>query len=121
WSACDPLHPHTWLKTVVVRENMHGITNRMTGGGTAACLQSLEAGGLSEGLSDVIAEWTEQKDAEIHDYVVGLGVGNKAQGLQSKPFSTDPTVNPLTYASAGLLREIHNIGEIWTNMLHNFY
>ena len=27
----------------------HGITNRMTGGGTGRCLQTLESGGLGEG------------------------------------------------------------------------
>ncbi|KAJ6522179.1 Fungalysin metallopeptidase-domain-containing protein [Mycena vulgaris] len=106
---------------VVVHENMHGITNRMTGGGAANCLQSLEAGGLGEGWSDAMAEWTEQKDATIRDYVVGAGVSGKAEGLRSKPYSTDKTVNPLTYASAGQLREVHNIGEVWTNMLHNVY
>ncbi|KAJ7631813.1 Fungalysin metallopeptidase-domain-containing protein [Mycena rosella] len=106
---------------VVVHENMHGITNRMTGGGTAACLQSLEAGGMGEGWSDAMAEWTEQKDATIKDYVVGAFVGNKAQGLRSKPYSTDKTVNPLTFASAGQLQEVHNIGEVWANMLHNVY
>ncbi|KAJ7089038.1 Fungalysin metallopeptidase-domain-containing protein [Mycena crocata] len=106
---------------VVVHENMHGITNRMTGGGTATCLQSLEAGGLGEGWSDAMAEWTEQKDATIRDYVVGAHVANKAAGLRSAPFSTDKTVNALTFASAGRSREVHNIGEVWANMLHNVY
>lgn len=34
---------------IVTHENTHGITNRMTGGGTAACLQTTESGGLGEG------------------------------------------------------------------------
>lgn len=34
---------------IVVHENTHGMTNRMTGGGTAACLQTTESGGLGEG------------------------------------------------------------------------
>ncbi|KAJ7165457.1 Fungalysin metallopeptidase-domain-containing protein [Mycena crocata] len=106
---------------VIVHENMHGITNRMTGGGSAACLQSLEAGGLGEGWSDAMAEWTEQKDATVRDYVLGAFVANKAQGLRSRPFSTSKTTNPLTFASAGRSREVHNIGEVWANMLHNVY
>ncbi|KAJ7479620.1 Fungalysin metallopeptidase-domain-containing protein [Mycena latifolia] len=106
---------------VVVHENMHGITNRMTGGGTAACLQSLEAGGLGEGWSDAMAEWVSQKDATIRDFVVGAFVGDNAQGLRSRPFSTDKNVNELTFASAGRLQEVHNIGEVWANMLHNVY
>jgi hypothetical protein len=40
----------------VVHENTHGITNRMTGGGTGRCLQTTEAGGMGEGWSDAFAE-----------------------------------------------------------------
>ncbi|KAJ6536427.1 Fungalysin metallopeptidase-domain-containing protein [Mycena vulgaris] len=107
---------------VVVHEAMHGITNRMTGGGSASCLQTLEAGGLGEGWSDAMAEWTEQTDATSRDFVIGPGVANSDKGLRSHPFSTSPAVNPLTYASAGQLREVHtDIGEVWANMLHNVY
>lgn len=42
--------------SIVVHENTHGITNRMTGGGTGRCLQTMEAGGLGEGWSDAMAE-----------------------------------------------------------------
>lgn len=41
---------------VVVHELTHGITNCLTGGGTAACLQTLEAQGLGEGWSDAVAD-----------------------------------------------------------------
>lgn len=43
--------------SVVVHEMTHGITNRMTGGGTAACLQGAESKGLGEGWSDAMAEY----------------------------------------------------------------
>lgn len=42
---------------IVVHEMTHGITNRMTGGGTGSCLQSTEAGGMGEGWSDAMAEY----------------------------------------------------------------
>ena len=42
---------------IVVHEMTHGITNRMTGGGTGRCLQTTEAGGLGEGWSDTMAEY----------------------------------------------------------------
>ena len=42
---------------IVVHEMTHGITNRMTGGGTGRCLQSTEAAGLGEGWSDAMAEY----------------------------------------------------------------
>ncbi|KAJ7282449.1 Fungalysin metallopeptidase-domain-containing protein [Mycena rebaudengoi] len=105
---------------VVVHEAMHGITNRLTGGGTATCLQTLEAGGLGEGWSDALAEWTEQKSATIEDYVLGTFVSNTAN-IRTKPYSTDKAVNPLTYADVGINNEVHNIGEVWANMLHNVY
>jgi len=35
----------------------HGVSNRMTGGGTGFCLQTLEAGGMGEGWSDALAEY----------------------------------------------------------------
>ena len=41
---------------IVIHENTHGITNRMTGGGTGRCLQTTEAGGMGEGWSDAMAE-----------------------------------------------------------------
>lgn len=40
---------------IVVHEMTHGITNRLTGGGTGRCLQTLEAGGLGEGWGDAMA------------------------------------------------------------------
>jgi extracellular elastinolytic metalloproteinase len=45
---------------IVVHEMTHGITNRMTGGGTGRCLQTTEAGGMGEGWSDAMANWMEK-------------------------------------------------------------
>ncbi|KAJ6571056.1 Fungalysin metallopeptidase-domain-containing protein [Mycena capillaripes] len=106
---------------VVAHEYTHGITNRMTGGGTGECLQSTEAGGMGEGWSDAMAEWTEQTSATIKDYVMGTYVINDPAGIRTHPYSTSKTTNPLTYASVGTLNEVHNIGEVWANMLHNVY
>ena len=41
---------------IIVHEMTHGITNRLTGGGTARCLQSTESRGMGEGWSDAMAE-----------------------------------------------------------------
>ncbi|RDB26236.1 Extracellular metalloproteinase 9 [Hypsizygus marmoreus] len=106
---------------IIVHEMTHGITNRMTGGGTGRCLQTTEAGGMGEGWSDAMAEWTEQKSANITDYVMGQYVINSAAGIRTHPYSTDPAVNPLRYSSIANLNEVHNIGEVWANLLHNVY
>ena len=33
----------------------------------------------------------------------------------------ESTVNPLRYSSLKTLNEVHNIGEVWANMLYNVY
>jgi len=42
---------------VMIHEMTHGITNRLTGGGTGRCLQTLEASGLGEGWGDAMASY----------------------------------------------------------------
>ncbi|KAG6844686.1 hypothetical protein H0H87_004661 [Tephrocybe sp. NHM501043] len=47
------------LENVIITHEMtHGITNRMTGGRTGRCLQTTEAGGMGEGWSDAMAEFS---------------------------------------------------------------
>ncbi|KAJ7895017.1 Fungalysin metallopeptidase-domain-containing protein [Mycena leptocephala] len=106
---------------VPVHENTHGVTNRMTGGGTGACLQTTEAGGMGEGWSDAMADWTEKTSADVPDYVMGQYIINSPAGIRTHPYSTSATVNPLKYGNIATLNEVHNIGEIWANLLHNIY
>ncbi|KAJ7464297.1 Fungalysin metallopeptidase-domain-containing protein [Mycena galericulata] len=106
---------------IPVHENTHGVTNRLTGGGTGACLQTTEAGGMGEGWSDAMADWTEKTSAAVPDYVMGTYVINDPSGIRTHPYSTSSTVNPLTYASLATLNEVHDIGEVWANLLHNIY
>ncbi|KZV80907.1 hypothetical protein EXIGLDRAFT_732102 [Exidia glandulosa HHB12029] len=106
---------------IVVHEFTHGISNRMTGGGTGRCLTTTEAGGMGEGWSDAFAEWTEQKDSTVPDFTMGAYVINDAAGIRSLPYSTSKTVNPYTYATIATKNEVHDIGEIWANTLHNVY
>ena len=58
---------------IVSHEATHGITNRMTGGGTASCLQATEAAGMGEGWSDAMADWLEN-DFKIDDFIMGASV-----------------------------------------------
>ena len=104
-----------------MHEFTHGTTNRLTGGGTGLCLQTTEASGLGEGRSDTFAFVTEQKSAKPVDFVVGPYVFNNLGGLRSRPCSISKSVNPYTYARLRLLSEVHDIGEVWANMLVNVY
>lgn len=42
--------------SVIIHEITHGISNRMTGGGSGRCLQAREARGMGEGWSDMMVE-----------------------------------------------------------------
>ena len=46
-------------------------------------------------------------------------IGDDPAGIRSHPYSTNATTNPLRYSSIKTLNEVHNIGEVWANMLHN--
>jgi hypothetical protein len=65
--------------------------------------------------------WMAQSSANTKDFVVGQYVSNRAQGLRSFPYSTSATTNPLRYSSLQQLTEVHDIGEVWANMLHQVY
>ncbi|KAK0437430.1 Fungalysin metallopeptidase-domain-containing protein [Desarmillaria tabescens] len=114
-------HDADLQNNIIVHEFTHGLTNCMTGGRTARCLQDNESQGLGEGWSDAMAEWTEQKSGTITDFVIGTWVLNNTAGMRHFPYSTDPAVNPLRYSALSQLSEVHDIGEVWANMLHNVY
>ncbi|KAG5653642.1 hypothetical protein H0H81_011744 [Sphagnurus paluster] len=99
---------------IIVHEMTHGITNRMTGGGTARCLQTNEARGLGEGWSDALAEWTQHKSGTVKDFVLG-SCDRQTKGIPHT------TTNSLRYSSLVFLTGEHFIGEVWANMLHNVY
>ncbi|KAF9261837.1 hypothetical protein L218DRAFT_474630 [Marasmius fiardii PR-910] len=107
---------------IPLHEMTHGLSNRLTGGGTARCLQTNEAQGMGEGWSDAVAEWFVRSDTpEITDFVTGTWVLNNTAGVRTKPYSTSMTVNPYTYSTLKTFTEVHDIGEVWANMLHNVY
>ncbi|KAJ7155333.1 Fungalysin metallopeptidase-domain-containing protein [Mycena filopes] len=121
WDLTNPERDGALENDIVTHENTHGITNRMTGGGTGRCLQTTEAGGMGEGWSDAMADWNEKTTSAVPDYVMGQYVINDAAGIRSHPYSTSATVNPLRYSSLATLNEVHDIGEVWANILHNVY
>lgn len=51
WDYTSPERDGSLENDIITHENTHGMTNRLVGGGTAACLQTLEAGGLGEGAT----------------------------------------------------------------------
>ncbi|TRM62266.1 peptidase M36, partial [Schizophyllum amplum] len=121
WTYTSPRRDGDLENDIPVHEGTHGITNRMTGGGTGRCLQTTEAGGMGEGWSDAMAEWTEWDSEEITDFSMGVWVTGSDAGIRTHPYSTSAETNPLRYSSIQELNEVHDIGEVWANMLHNVY
>jgi hypothetical protein len=101
-SAFDP--------DVVVHELIHGLTTRMIGSAANFfCFEGVQSGGMAEGWSDFLA------NSFLDDGVMGEWVtGNAERGIRRFAFSSDMSVNPLTYAD--LCNEgcqVHRDGEIW--------
>ncbi|KAH8981283.1 Fungalysin metallopeptidase-domain-containing protein [Lactarius hatsudake] len=120
WDLTSPERDGALENDIVIHENTHGVTNRMTGGGTARCLQTTEAGGMGEGWSDSMADWASQGATTV-DFVLCQYVTNNPAGVRTHPYSTSATTNPLRYSSLKTLFGVHAIGEVWANMLHNVY
>ncbi|MDO7885243.1 M36 family metallopeptidase [Hymenobacter cheonanensis] len=110
---------------VMSHEYGHGISNRLTGGGTnTSCLNNAEQAG--EGWSDyfglmMTTDWTTAQTTDgpkarpVGAYVYGQTPSGV--GLRRYPYSTSLSVNPLTYANVATNPEVHAIGEVWTATL----
>lgn len=87
-----------------------------------------------------VARWVVQNSAKVEDFVMGQYILGMAQGIRTYPYSTNAyvlfpisapptsltgticrTTNPLCYSNLTTLNEVHAIGEVWANMLHNVY
>ncbi|KAJ7214927.1 Fungalysin metallopeptidase-domain-containing protein [Mycena pura] len=115
---------------IIIHELTHGLTHRMTGGGTATewarSLGTAEAAGLGEGWSDAMADWVAQSSAPIKDYVHAAYATGKAQGNRECPYSTSEDTNPFRYWNVWEYmtkdeERVHHIGPIWANILHNIH
>jgi extracellular elastinolytic metalloproteinase len=95
---------------VIYHENAHGLSNRLVGGGSTACLNGIQSGGMGEGWSDFIGA------SFLNDPVVGAYVtGNATRGIRRAPMDN----SPFTYANIkdGSMTEVHDAGEVWAAAL----
>ncbi|KAJ7087425.1 Fungalysin metallopeptidase-domain-containing protein [Mycena epipterygia] len=125
WDKTDPERDSAFDRGILIHELTHGLTNRMTGGGTARALKTAEAAGLGEGWSDAMADWVSQTSAPIKDYPRAAYAAGNEKGRRMFQYSTSEDTNPLTYGSVSQYVEevgkenVHCIGQIWANILHN--
>lgn len=108
---------------IVIHEYGHGISNRLTGGPTVSgCLSNSEQ--MGEGWSDWmgLVMTIEPGDTGADRRGIGTFVTNQSttgRGIRNFPYSTDRTINPVTYASTNNpnFSQPHGIGSIWATML----
>lgn len=125
---------------VMIHEYVHGLSNRLLGGGVG--ISELQTAGMGEGWSDfyALAFLSEPTDALEGTYAAGgyltfdfsILDANYYFGIRRYPYSTDMTKNPLTLkdidptkaiAHTGIplspifggspADEVHNMGEVW--------
>uniref|UniRef100_UPI002608A769 T9SS-dependent M36 family metallopeptidase n=1 Tax=Flavobacterium sp. TaxID=239 RepID=UPI002608A769 len=106
---------------VIAHEYGHGISNRLTGGpDTTFCLFNQEQ--MGEGWSDWFGLMLQMKAGENGTERRGIGtfVINQPtddDGIRTYPYSTDMSINPLTFVNTNTLARPHGVGSVWASML----
>jgi extracellular elastinolytic metalloproteinase len=110
---------------VMAHEYGHGISTRLTGGpANSNCLGNAEQGG--EGWSDFFALALTAKVGESGTTARGMGTFLQGQvptgtGIRDFKYSTNMTVNPMTYNFVKNNGEVHYVGTVWCTMLWEMY
>lgn len=117
---------------IIAHEYAHGISNRLTGGRlNTSCLTAPEQ--MGEGWSDWVALMMQIKSGDNGETARSIGTyaqneATTGQGIRSYPYSTNRTINPLTFADTNGKTFIdpddsiekvlvHSVGEIWAATL----
>ncbi|MBZ9652301.1 T9SS-dependent M36 family metallopeptidase [Psychroflexus montanilacus] len=108
---------------IIAHEYGHGISNRLTGGASAAsCLTNAEQ--MGEGWSDWVGLMMTIKEEDLATQGRGIGtfaVSQPTDGNGIRPFqySTDTSLNPATYSITNNenISQPHGIGFVWATML----
>jgi extracellular elastinolytic metalloproteinase len=121
WDKTSPGRDGVFEADIVVHENTHGLSNRLTGGpANTGCLGTTLAGGMGEGWSDFFATAVRIKtsDTRNSNYAMGAWVTNNAAGIRKYPYSTSTKTNAHMYVDINSLDEVHDIGTVWATMLY---
>ena len=142
WNFPSPIRDGSLDAEIVIHELTHGVTNRVIG--NAAGLNWTPGRGMGEGWSDFFAlsllnsQATDDPDGQYAPgayavYMLAFLTDNYVYGIRRFPYSTDNTVNPLTWADVDEITddmsggfapsplgfeangafEVHNSGEVW--------
>ena len=114
---------------VIAHEYVHGISIRLTGGPTnSSCLPVGDAIGeqMGEGWSDFLAIALTVEPGDMPEDPRGIATYLRrelpiAKGLRPYPYSTDMSVNPMTYGDIVSVSVPHGVGSVWATMLWDLY
>ena len=111
---------------VIIHEYGHGVSTRLTGGPSTNCLSGDEQGG--EGWSDwwgmTLTAKPEHTGATARPMGTWLfGQPPDGPGIRPYPYSTDFSINPMTYDSikAEGLSVPHGVGSVWATIIWEMY
>ncbi len=110
---------------VVAHEFGHGISNRLTGGRLqAGCLGNSEQ--MGEGWSDFFTLVTTTTRDNTAEQKRGIGTWvsretTDGNGIRPAPYTTDMSINDLTYGSEEITSIPHSLGSVWCTMLWDLY
>lgn len=116
---------------IIAHEYGHGISTRLTGGpGNSNCLFNNEQ--MGEGWSDWIGLMLQIQSGDTGTDARGIGTFVASQdtdgvGIRQYPYSTDMSVNPLTFEDTNdyvytgtdgtQQTDVHSVGTVWASML----
>ncbi len=116
---------------IISHEYGHGISIRLAGGrNNSSCLDNTDQ--MGEGWSDWFALMLQIKPGDVGASKRGIGTFVSIQptdgvGIRDYPYSTDRTINPMTYGQTNKYQyvdkdgteqtEIHGTGSVWTTVL----
>ncbi len=106
---------------VIIHEYGHGISIRLTGGASnSSCLNGDEQ--MGEGWSDYLALVMTMQTGDARTDGIGIGAyltgeAPTSNGIRSFPYSTDISLNPLTYDDIKTQVVPHGVGSVWATML----
>lgn len=110
---------------IIAHEFGHGISNRLTGGPSqAGCLGNGEQ--MGEGWSDWFSLFTAVKPGDTATGKRGVGTyvirePNNGTGIRRYPYSSDMSINPVTFGTVAESSGVHAIGEIWAATTWDLY
>ncbi len=124
WTAPTPDLDGDVDNGIIAHEYAHGISNRLTGNGST-CLTNAEQ--MGEGWSDyfglmITQNWATSLLGDGFSKPRGIGTYALNQpitgvGIRQYRYTTDMSVNPLTYNNLSTVAVPHGVGTIWCTAL----